>query len=55
MDYHCRAYRDDVTRNGLVYGTWTYLRNVTTGESGWVGDAYLAANSDGTNGSKIAC
>ena len=55
VDYHCWRYGDEVTRNGLVYSTWTYLRNVTTGVSGWVSDAYLAANGDGTTGSTVHC
>jgi hypothetical protein len=55
VDYHCWRYGDPVTRNGLVYETWTYLRNVTTGVSGWVSDAYLAGNGDGTTGSTVHC
>ncbi|WP_033310122.1 SH3 domain-containing protein [Streptomyces iakyrus] len=44
LDYHC------YTRIGNTSETWTYLRNDTTGTSGWVRDDLL---SDG--GSLVYC
>lgn len=41
IDYHCWDFGDSVTRNGTVYTSWTYIRDVTTGVSGWVSDAFL--------------
>lgn len=41
VDFHCFASGDRVTANGKTTYTWTYLRDVTTGVSGWVADALL--------------
>ncbi|MFI7428809.1 hypothetical protein ACIBPB_17645 [Micromonospora sp. NPDC049836] len=50
VDFHCYGSGDRVTANGHTTYTWTYLRDTTTGVSGWVADALL----DGL-GSGIAC
>jgi hypothetical protein len=50
VDYHCWAVGDTV--NG--WSTWTYLRDTTTGVSGWVSDSLLDYR-DGTRGSTYAC
>jgi hypothetical protein len=50
VDFHCFTNGDKVTANGHTTYTWTYLRDTTTGVSGWVADALL----DGL-GSGIAC
>ncbi|OLF15058.1 hypothetical protein [Actinophytocola xanthii] len=55
IDYHCWRDGDAVTRNGVTYYTWTYLRNDTTEVQGWVSDAYLASNPNGTTGSTVHC
>ncbi|MET8065796.1 hypothetical protein ACFYON_21225 [Micromonospora sp. NPDC005686] len=41
VDFHCFASGDRVSANGHTTYTWTYLRDVTTGVSGWVADALL--------------
>ncbi|MBB5112832.1 SH3 domain-containing protein [Micromonospora echinospora] len=41
VDFHCFGSGDRVTANGKTTYTWTYVRNVTTGVSGWVADALL--------------
>lgn len=50
VDYHCYAFGDSV--NG--WSTWTYLRNTSTGISGWVNDSLLDFR-DGTRGSLYSC
>lgn len=59
VDYHCWAYGDAVTRNGVTYFTWTHLRDVTTGKVGWVSDALLDLNPPGNpsniRGSLVSC
>ncbi|MFR9780585.1 hypothetical protein ACL02O_31620 [Micromonospora sp. MS34] len=50
VDFHCYHSGDRVTANGHTTYTWTYLKDTTTGISGWVADALL----DGL-GSGIAC
>lgn len=55
VDYHCFAAGDSVTRNGVTYSTWTYLRDITTNVSGWVSDAFLDLNPGGFRGSLVAC
>lgn len=55
VDYHCFGAGDPVTRNGVTYFTWTYLKNVTTGVLGWVSDAYLDVNPGGGRGSLQPC
>jgi hypothetical protein len=56
VDYHCWDFGDPVTRNGQTWDTWTYLRDVTTGVSGWVSDALLDLAPDGINrGSLVRC
>ncbi|MGI5498962.1 hypothetical protein [Lentzea sp. CA-135723] len=55
-DYHCYAIGDAVTRNGVTYTTWTYLRDTTTGVQGWVSDSLLDLNPSGaTRGSLEPC
>ncbi|SBT67686.1 hypothetical protein GA0070622_4749 [Micromonospora sediminicola] len=41
VDFHCFASGDRVSANGHTTYTWTYLRDTTTGVSGWVADALL--------------
>lgn len=55
VDYHCYTSGDAVTRNGVTYTTWTYLRDTTTGVRGRVSDSLLDLNSDGTRGSLSPC
>lgn len=55
VDYHCYAVGDAVTRNGITYTTWTYLRDTTTGVQGWVSDSLLDLNPNGSRGSLEAC
>ncbi|ANZ39072.1 hypothetical protein BBK82_26350 [Lentzea guizhouensis] len=55
VDYHCFGTGDSVTRNGVTYTTWTYLRDVTTGVQGWVSDAFLDLNPNGFRGSLVSC
>ena len=56
VDYHCYGFGDSVTRNGVTYTTWTYLRDTTTGVQGWVSDAFLDHNPSGlTRGSFVEC
>ena len=55
VDYHCYTDGDWVTRGGITYTSWTYLRDVTTGMSGWVSDAYLDRNPNGSRGSTSRC
>jgi hypothetical protein len=56
VDYHCYDVGDSVTRNGVTYVTWTYLRDTTTGVQGWVSDSLLDLNSGGpTRGSLQRC
>ncbi|MFD4669908.1 hypothetical protein ACFWNN_09245 [Lentzea sp. NPDC058450] len=56
VDYHCYAIGDSVTRNGVTYTTWTYLRDTTTGVQGWVSDSLLDLNPSGaTRGSLEPC
>lgn len=50
VDYHC--YTVGETVNG--WSTWTYLRDVSTGVSGWVNDSLLDYR-DGTRGSYYSC
>ncbi|MGR6318328.1 hypothetical protein Q2K19_01165 [Micromonospora soli] len=50
VDFHCYTSGDRVTANGHTTYTWTYLKDTSTGVSGWVADALL----DGL-GSGIAC
>jgi hypothetical protein len=50
VDFHCFASGDRASANGYTTYTWTYLKDNTTGVSGWVADALL----DGL-GSGIAC
>ncbi|NES14879.1 MULTISPECIES: hypothetical protein [Micromonospora] len=50
VDFHCFTSGDRVSANGHTTYTWTYLKDTTTGVSGWVADALL----DGL-GSGIAC
>ncbi len=50
VDFHCFTNGDRVSANGYTTYTWTYLKDTTTGVSGWVADALL----DGL-GSGIAC
>ncbi|NKE57040.1 hypothetical protein FXN61_09400 [Lentzea sp. PSKA42] len=55
VDYHCWTNGDAVTRGGVTYRTWSYLRDVTTGVSGWVSDAYLDRNPASSRGSTSPC
>ncbi|WP_394618650.1 hypothetical protein JNUCC0626_05985 [Lentzea sp. JNUCC 0626] len=55
VDYHCYTSGDAVTRGGVTYLTWTYLRDTTTGVQGWVSDSLLDVNPNGTRGSLVAC
>ena len=55
LDYHCYTEGDPVTRNGVTYTTWTHLRDVMTGQQGWVSNAFLAPNSTGSRGSVVRC
>ncbi|WBC15041.1 hypothetical protein O7600_28940 [Micromonospora sp. WMMA1998] len=41
VDFHCFASGDRVSANGHTTYTWTYLKDTTTGVSGWVADALL--------------
>jgi hypothetical protein len=50
VDFHCYTSGDRVSANGHTTYTWTYLKDTTTGVSGWVADALL----DGLGGG-IAC
>lgn len=50
VDFHCFTSGDRVSANGRTTYTWTYLKDTSTGVSGWVADALL----DGL-GSGIAC
>ncbi|MFE9692486.1 hypothetical protein [Micromonospora sp. NPDC005806] len=50
VDFHCYSAGDRVTANGHTTYSWTYLKDTSTGVSGWVADALL----DGL-GSGIAC
>lgn len=50
VDFHCFTNGDRVSANGNTTYTWTYLKDNTTGVSGWVADALL----DGL-GSGMAC
>ena len=54
VDYWCFTYAEQVTANGLTMATWTYLKDVTTGVSGWVSDTLLDYR-DGTHGSNKLC
>ena len=50
VDFHCYTNGDRVSANGHTTYTWTYLRDSTTGVSGWVADALLD-----NLGSTVAC
>ncbi|MEU5727087.1 hypothetical protein [Micromonospora sp. NPDC047738] len=50
VDFWCFTNGDKVTANGHTTYTWTYLKDTTTGVSGWVADALLD-----NLGSNIAC
>ncbi|NES31582.1 hypothetical protein GCE86_03685 [Micromonospora terminaliae] len=50
VDFHCYSNGDRVSANGHTTYTWTYLRDTTTGVSGWVADALLD-----NLGSSVAC
>ncbi|MFE9957621.1 hypothetical protein [Micromonospora sp. NPDC005299] len=50
VDFHCFTNGDRVSANGHTTYTWTYLKDTTTGVSGWVADALLDSL-----GSGIAC
>ncbi|MFJ8580557.1 hypothetical protein [Micromonospora sp. NPDC093277] len=41
VDFWCYTPGDGVTANGYTTHSWTYLRDTTTGVSGWVADALL--------------
>lgn len=59
VDYWCFGSGDSVTRNGLTYTTWTFLRDVSSGFQGWVSDAFLdlnpPGNPSGVRGSLAQC
>jgi hypothetical protein len=50
VDFHCYTNGDKVSANGHTTYTWTYLKDTTTGVSGWAADALLD-----NLGSSIAC
>ncbi|MFU8873824.1 hypothetical protein [Micromonospora sp. SL4-19] len=50
VDFHCYGAGDRVTANGYTTYSWTYLKDLTTGVSGWVADALLD-----NLGATIAC
>ncbi|MEU2614801.1 hypothetical protein ABZ570_24925 [Micromonospora sp. NPDC007271] len=50
VDFWCYAAGDRVTANGYTTHSWTYLKDLTTGVSGWVADALLK-----DLGSNVAC
>ncbi|MFD2766210.1 hypothetical protein [Micromonospora eburnea] len=50
VDFWCYTSGDGVTANGYTTHSWTYLKDTTTGVSGWVADALLKGL-----GSQIAC
>ncbi|WFE39420.1 hypothetical protein [Micromonospora sp. WMMD998] len=50
VDFHCFASGDRVSANGRTTYTWTYLKDTTTGVSGWAADALLD-----NLGANVAC
>lgn len=55
IDEWCFGVGDTVTRNGESFSTWTYIQDETRGTQGWVSDAFMDVNSQGSRGSLIAC
>ncbi|SBT39067.1 hypothetical protein [Micromonospora narathiwatensis] len=50
VDFWCYTSGDRATANGYTTYSWTYLKDLTTGVSGWVADALLK-----NLGSNVAC
>lgn len=47
VSFWCYTWGDTITRNGETMHSWTYLKDTSTGVSGWVADLYLVGNGSG--------